>query len=182
MTNSIDQAIKTLNRGGVIAYPTEAVYGLGCRADERAAVEKICALKRRPVEQGVIVLIGDLDQLGDWILPLSAQQRARLNETWPGPVTWLIPANNSCPVWLKGRHPSLAVRQSAHPLCRDLCQALDTPLVSTSANRSGQSPALSAAEAESMFGPEVDLIIDAPLGDSAKPSTIRDLLTGKQLR
>lgn len=182
MTVSIDQALNTLNRGGIIAYPTEAVFGLGCRADRGEAVERICQLKRRPIEQGVIVLIRDLEQLGDWIAPLNNEQRERLTATWPGPVTWLIPASDSCPVWLRGRHASLAVRQSAHSLCRDLCQALETPLVSTSANRSGQSPALSAAEAESMFGAEVDLIINAPLGDSAKPSTIRDLLTGKQLR
>lgn len=179
---SIQQAIETLNRGGVIAYPTEAVYGLGCRADDRVAVEKICLLKGRPVEQGVIVLIRDLDQLGDWILPLTGPQRERLEESWPGPVTWLAPASEHCPAWLKGRHRSLAIRQSAHPLCRELCQALDTPLVSTSANRSGQSPALTAAEARAMFGDRVDLVIDAPLGDSARPSTIRDLRTGNRLR
>ena len=178
----IKQAIEILNRGGVIAYPTEAVYGLGCRADDRAATERICALKGRPVEQGVIVLIRDLDQLGNWILPLNGQQRDKLEEAWPGPVTWLVPASEHCPAWLKGRHRSLAIRQSAHPLCRDLCQALDTPLVSTSANRSGQSPALTAAEARAMFGDQVDLIIDAPLGDSARPSTIRDLLTGNRMR
>jgi L-threonylcarbamoyladenylate synthase len=179
---AINQAIEILNRGGVIAYPTEAVYGLGCRADDRSAVEKICALKGRPVDQGVIVLIRDLDQLGNWILPVSPPHREQLEATWPGPVTWLVPASEQCPVWLKGRHPSLAIRQSAHPLCHDLCQNLNTPLVSTSANHSGQPPALSATEARAMFGDQVDLIIDAPLGDSAKPSTIRDLLTGRQLR
>jgi L-threonylcarbamoyladenylate synthase len=179
---NINQAIETLNHGGIIAYPTEAVYGLGCRADGQSAVEKICALKQRPVEQGVIVLIRDLKQLGDWIVPLNDEQLERVAATWPGPVTWLIPVSENCPKWLCGRHASLAVRQSAHDLCRDLCQALDTPLVSTSANRSGESPALSAAEARSMFADQVDLIIDAPLGDAARPSSIRDLLTGNRLR
>lgn len=182
MAQETHQIIEVLNRGGVIAYPTEAVYGLGCRADRREAVERICAIKNRPADQGVIVLIRDLDQLDDWIEPLGETQRQQLETTWPGPVTWLIPATDHCPAWLKGKHTSLAVRQSAHTLCRELVGALDVPLVSTSANRSGREPARTAAEAEAVFGDEVDLVIDGPLGDSAKPSMIYDLKTGRQLR
>lgn len=182
MEPQIRQAIEVLDRGGVIAYPTEAVYGLGCRADNRTATERICELKDRQVDQGVIVLIRDLEQLGDWIEPISDKQREKLATTWPGPVTWLIPATEHCPAWLKGKHPSLAVRQSAHPLCKQICAALDVPLVSTSANRSGQAPATSAEEADKIFGDEVDLIIDAPLGDAEKPSAIFDLRSGDKLR
>lgn len=182
MTVDIDPILKVLDHGGIIAYPTEAVYGLGCRADDQAAVERICALKQRPVEQGVIVLIRDLEQLGDWIEPVSGAQRERLAATWPGPVTWLIPASEHCPAWLKGQHPSLAVRQSNHPLCRELCAMLDVPLVSTSANRSGQAPVRSAAEARELFGDQLDLIVDAPLGDSDTPSAIFDLASGRRLR
>lgn len=182
MNSEIRQIIEVLGRGGVIAYPTEAVYGLGCRADNRAATERICALKDRQVDQGVIVLIRGLEQLGDWIEPVSDKQREKLASTWPGPVTWLIPATEHCPAWLKGKHPSLAVRQSAHPLCKQICAALDVPLVSTSANRSGQTPATSAEEAEKIFGDQVDLIIDAPLGDAEKPSAIFDLRRGDKLR
>ncbi len=156
MGPEIERIIRILEGGGVIAYPTEAVYGLGCRADDQAAVERICALKHRALEQGVIVLIRDLEQLGGWIEPISDEQRQRLAATWPGPVTWLIPATNRCPAWLKGRHPTLAVRQSAHPLCQQLCAALDVALVSTSANRSGEPPARSAAEARAIFGDDID--------------------------
>lgn len=180
--NLISSAIEVISRGGVIAYPTEAVYGLGCRADDRAAVERICALKERPIEQGVIVLIHDLDQLGNWIEPLDADELASVRLTWPGPVTWLMPASEHCPTWLKGQHPSLAVRQSDHPLCRELCGALDVPLVSTSANRSGEAPARSALEAQRIFGDSVDLVLDAPLGDSDTPSAIYDLKSGERLR
>lgn len=182
MSPDIDQIVKVLKHGGVIAYPTEAVYGLGCRADDRAAVERICALKQRPVDQGLIVLIRDLEQLGDWIAPPDESQLECLQATWPGPVTWLIPATAHCPAWLKGRHPSLAVRQSAHPLCRELCAALDVPLVSTSANRSGEEPARSATEAQAIFGDDVNLIVDAPPGTSESPSAIFDLQTGNRLR
>ncbi len=178
----INQAIETLNRGGVIAYPTEAVYGLGCRADDRGATERICALKDRSVDQGVIVLIRDLAQLGNWIKPLDEQQQARLNETWPGPVTWLLPVSSACPVWLKGQHSSLAVRQSAHPICRELVDSLDTPLVSTSANPSGKPPARSAAEVRALFDDLIDAIVDGPLGEADKPSAIFDLRSGQQLR
>lgn len=182
MSSNSRQAIDILRQGGVVAYPTEAVYGLGCRADDRAAVERICALKQRPLEQGVIVLIRDLVQLGDWIAPLDSAQTERLRSTWPGAVTWLLPASEHCPRWLRGRHPSLAVRQSAHPLCRELCAALDVPLVSTSANRSGEAPARSAAEARIIFGSEVDLVVDAPLGDADTPSAIYDLRSGHKVR
>jgi L-threonylcarbamoyladenylate synthase len=182
MQNTLHKAVSILNRGGVIAYPTEAVYGLGCRADSRPATERICSLKQRPIDQGVIVLIRDLEQLGDWIEPIDEHQRARLASTWPGPVTWLIPASADCPSWLRGRHGSLAARQSAHPLCRDLCNTLDTPLVSTSANRSGQPPARSAADVQACFGDNIDLVIDAELGDANSPSEIRDLLSGQRLR
>ncbi|MFU8831000.1 MAG: L-threonylcarbamoyladenylate synthase [Wenzhouxiangella sp.] len=179
---TIQQAIETLNRGGVIAYPTEAVYGLGCRADDRAATERICALKDRSVDQGVIVLIRDLAQLGNWIEPLDGQQQARLNQTWPGPVTWLLPVTSECPDWLRGRHSSLAVRLSEHPICQQLVGALKTPLVSTSANPSGKPPARSATEVQTLFGDTIDAIVDAPLGEADKPSTIFDLRTGQQLR
>lgn len=182
MATTLDPAIQVLQDGGIIAYPTEAVYGLGCRADDRAAVERICKLKGRPIAQGVIVLIDDLDQLGDWIEPITDPQLERLRSTWPGPVTWLIPATNSCPAWLRGKHAGLAVRQSAHPLCRELVGALDVPLVSTSANRSGQPPATSAAEASAIFGDEVELIIDGSLGGSDEPSAIYDLVTGNRVR
>jgi L-threonylcarbamoyladenylate synthase len=182
MSTNLLQAIETLNRGGIIAYPTEAVYGLGCRADDRAAVERICTLKQRPVEQGVIVLVDHIDQLGDWIAPLDADQQASLQLTWPGPVTWLIPTTEHCPVWLTGKHSSLAVRQSSHPLCRQLCAELNVPLVSTSANRSGEEPARSALEAQQIFGDSIDLVLDAPLGDSDTPSAIFDLQTGEQIR
>ncbi len=171
-----------LEAGRVIAYPTEAVFGLGCRADDRSATERICALKERPLDQGVIVLIDSLEQLDGWIAPLEASDRARLAQTWPGPVTWLLPASEGCPVWLRGRHSSLAVRQSAHPLCRALCQGLGHPVVSTSANRAGQPPARSADEVRSVFGDQVDRVIDAPLGEASAPSTIRDLRTNRQLR
>ncbi len=179
---TINQAIETLNRGGVIAYPTEAVYGLGCRANDRAATERICALKDRSVDQGVIVLIRDLAQLGNWIEPLDAQQQARLNETWPGPVTWLLPVTSECPVWLKGQHSSLAVRQSDHPICKQLVGALDTPLVSTSANPSGKPPARSAAGVRALFDDLINAIVDGPLGEEDAPSRIFDLRTGQQLR
>lgn len=182
MATELDRAIQILQDGGIIAYPTEAVYGLGCRADDRAAVERICQIKQRPIDQGVIVLIGNLDQLGDWVKPLTSDQLDKVDATWPGPVTWLLPAADQCPYWLKGKHTSLAVRQSNHPLCKELVALLDVPLVSTSANRSGEQSARTADEAQEIFGDQVDLILDGALGDSEAPSTIFDLASGKRLR
>ena len=180
--NQMRLAIEALKRGDVIAYPTESVFGLGCRADDRSAVMRILELKGRPVEQGVIVLIGRLDQLGDWVKSLDSDQLGRLEATWPGPVTWLLPVTDRCPTWLRGAHDTLAVRHSPHPVCEHLVTELDTPLVSTSANRSGEAPARTAAEVRAAFPEGIDYIVDSPVGDAAAPSEIRDLKTGRRLR
>ncbi len=182
MNPQIDQAITWLNRSGVIAYPTEAVFGLGCRADRSAPVRRILSLKQRPESAGLIVLVDHLDRLEDWIIAPGADQRRRLDASWPGPVTWLLPASPRCPTWLCGAHDTLAVRISAHPVCAALAAGLKIPLVSTSANRSGQAPARSVAELDAAFEGELDYVLDGPVDRQATPSAIYDLLTGRRVR
>lgn len=182
ISRNLDEAVTVLAAGGVIAYPTEAVYGLGCRVDLPGPVERIRRLKARHSAQGVIVLTDELTRVSGWLEPLIPKQEERLTLSWPGPITWLIPAAAACPRFLRGDSDRLAVRIPEHELCRRLCRELGAALVSTSANPSGRPPARSAAEVAEYFPEALDLILDAPLGGRAKPSGIQDLITGEVIR
>ena len=169
--------------GGVIAYPTEAVWGLGCDPFNEAAVMRLLAVKNRPLDKGLILVAASLEQLPALSAALSEEQRHTLNATWPGPVTWLIPDPSGCiPSWIKGQHPSVAVRVSAHPLVRELCLRHGGALVSTSANDAGEPEIRSQSRLVEEFGDRIDAVIPGELGDSAEPSQIRDLLSGARLR
>jgi len=176
-------AALTIHGGGVIAYPTEAVFGLGCDPNNATAVRRLLALKQRPVEKGLILIAADFTQLLPYIGKLSAQQRKQVLASWPGAVTWLLPVNEHTPVWLHGQHDTLAVRVTAHPLVRQLCNAIDGPLVSTSANMAGQHPTRTSLGVRQRFGDMLDLIVPGHVGSRhAAPSKIIDLRSGKTLR
>ena len=175
-------AARWVKAGGVIAYPTEAVFGLGCDPGDRCAVERLLALKRRPVAKGLILVASDWNQLQPWLDGIPPAWHEKLHRSWPGPTTWLIPAAKYCPDWLTGRHNTLAVRVTAHPLVRRLCQALDSAIVSTSANRSGQRPARSVLEVRLRFGHQIDFVLPGQLGTLTRPTEIRDLASGAVVR
>lgn len=176
------EAVRCFNSGGLIAYPTEAVYGLGCAPLNQQSMERLLQLKQRPIEKGVILIAADYEQLLPFIQPLDDGHMRAVWNSWPGPNTWLLPAADHLPFWLTGIHQTLAVRVTAHPLASALCRACDSPLVSTSANLSGQHPAKSALQVHQRLGDGVDYILSGPLGDSQKPSTIRDALSGRVIR
>ncbi len=178
----LDTAARAVRAGGLIAYPTEAVYGLGCDPDDEAAVKRLLALKRRPMHKGLILIAADFAQLARFLQPLSAAEHARLAATWPGPQTWLIPARSTTPRWLRGRHDTLAVRVTAHPLAAALCRHCGHPLVSTSANRSGRPPARTALAVRRQLSRHLDYILTGPTGGAAKPTAIRDLRTERLIR
>ncbi len=176
------QAARVIHAGGLIAYPTEAVYGLGCDPLNTAAVQRLLCLKGRLVDKGLILIAAGLDQLRPFLLPLGSDDEATLHATWPGPVTWLLPVRPEIPRWLRGSHDTLAVRVTDHPLAATLCRQLGHPLVSTSANRSGQTPARSSLAVRRQLGPALELIISGPLGNQTRPTSIRDLASGRILR
>lgn len=175
-------AARIAQAGGLIAYPTEAVYGLGCDPRNEAAVRRLLALKRRPMHKGLILIAADFAQLAPFLQPLTAADHARLAATWPGPYTWLIPARPDTPRWLRGRHETLAVRVTAHPLAAALCRACGHPLVSTSANFSGRPPARSALAVRRQLGTAMDYLLPGPTGGAAQPTEIRDLRSGRRVR
>lgn len=177
----IAQAAALLRSGGVLAYPTEAVLGLGCDPDDRAAFEKIFALKRRPSEQGVLLIAADFAQIADWIDATPAAI-ARAQATWPGAYTWIFPRSPRVPDWLAGAHDGIALRVTAHAPAAALCRAFGGPIVSTSANRHGEPPSRSADDAARIFADELDGLLDGPTGGQARPTPIADALTGAIIR
>lgn len=175
-------ACHVLRHGGVVAYPTEAVYGLGCDPQSSEAVEKLLRLKRRPLAKGLILVAGSLAQLTPYIAPLTDEIAARVVPTWPGPFTWLLPAAATTAPWLRGEHATIAVRISDHPIVSALCNAFGGALVSTSANIAGRPPARDALAVRRVFGTGVDYILHGPLGGLERPTSIRDACTGRVLR
>lgn len=178
----IEGAAAVLRAGGVLAYPTEGVYGLGCDPDNRAAFEKVFALKRRPPEQGVLLIAADFTQVEGWIGDTPDAALARARAAWPGPHTFIFPRSRRVPDWISGGHPGIALRVTAHRPASALCHAFGGPIVSTSANRHGEPPARSAGEVAALFGDELDGVLDAPLGGLDRPTSITDAVSGAIIR
>jgi L-threonylcarbamoyladenylate synthase len=179
---AIIRAARALRAGAVIAYPTEGVWGLGCDPLNRAAVERLLALKRRPVAKGLILIAAEAAMFEPLFYALSPAQRQQLDDSWPGPSTWIVPdPDHRAPAWIRGRHDSLALRVTAHPLASRLSRAFGGPIVSTSANPAGLAPALTAYAVRRYFGGLV-MIVPGETGGSKTPSTIRDLCSGRVLR
>ncbi len=173
-----------LHRGAVIAYPTEAVWGLGCDPFDQAAVLRLLALKQRPVDQGLILVasaVAQFDGLVDWEA-LASQRRDTVLADWPGPHTWVLPATAGAPRWITGRHDGIALRVSAHPVVSALCDAFGGALVSTSANQAGAPPPRSLAECEPVLLSAVDGIATGETGGRDRPTAIRDARDGTVLR
>ncbi|MDZ7749073.1 MAG: Sua5/YciO/YrdC/YwlC family protein [Halofilum sp. (in: g-proteobacteria)] len=174
MAGELDAACRALTDGGLVAYPTEAVYGLGCDPANPAAVARLLALKGRPEGKGLILIAERLAALEPWLAPIDELTRARIGPTWPGPVTWLLPAAEGVARAVRGDHDTLAVRVTAHPVAAALCAAWGGPLVSTSANRAGGEPARDAESVAALFGDAVDVIVGEVGGlEEADPDPLR---------
>ena len=178
----IDTAADYIQRGCIVAYPTEGVYGLGCDPAQPAAVERILQLKARAASKGLILVASSWLQLNSCIAPLDASERARLDASWPGPTTWIVPAANSVSPRITGNRSTIAVRISNHATVRALCNACKHALVSTSANLSGEAPLLTATAVQRVFGNQLDAIVTGELGKLGAATPVFDVTTGNQLR
>ncbi len=176
------KAIETIKEGGVIAYPTEAVFGLGCDPFNEAAVNRILELKQRSPKSGFILVAATWDQLESFVDPLPPHMMMRVRESWPGPVTWIFPVNPEVPTWITGNRKTIAVRVSAHPVVQEICKLYGKPIISTSANISGDFPAREARMVELIFGNKINFILKAQVGKSHLPTEIRNAVTGEILR
>lgn len=174
-------AVDRLKKGGIIAYPTEAVYGLGCDPLNEIAVHHLLSLKNRSITKGFILIAADWAQLADYVTPLSDEVLARILPAWPGPTTWLLPTSTQTPLWIKGAHDTIAVRVTAHPIAKALCAAFGGAIVSTSANMGGHPPAKTAEGVKQIFDEDV-YVVTGEVGGLPRPTDIRDGLTGRLIR
>lgn len=176
------EAVRVLRDGGLVAYPTEGVWGLGCDPGNEDAVEDLLALKQRDWRKGLILVAHDFDALAPWLRPVSNSAMKRAFATWPGPATWVFPCADDAPMWLTGEHDTLAVRVSAHPVVQRLCRRFGGALVSTSANRSDAPPARSLDEVRAQFRRRTPFVVPGALGGLDQPTPIRNVITGAILR
>ena len=177
-------AVAALKRGGVIAYATEGVWGLGCDPFDEAATMRLLALKQRPVDKGLILVgagAAQFDGLIDWPA-LDAAQREAVLASWPGPHTWIVPATAHVPAWVSGGRDSVAVRASAHPVVAALCTMFGSALVSTSANVSTEPAPRMRAELDPRIVAGVDVVVEGETTGLSQPTTIRDARSGGVLR
>jgi L-threonylcarbamoyladenylate synthase len=179
---AIKLAVETLRADGVIAYPTEAVWGLGCDPHSEKALLRLLSIKARKPNKGLILVASSIDQLAPYLDGLDTLAINTLRATWPGPSTWLVPHNGFAHDLVRGEHNSVALRVSAHPVVSSLCESFGGPLVSTSANISGSPPPLWSWQLRRHLGKYLDFIVSGKLGASKKPTEIRDLRSGEILR
>ena len=177
----IHSVARVVRAGGVIAYPTEAVWGLGCDPWNAVAVQRLLALKGRNAAKGLILVAASIEQFAFLLGDLPERWLDRLATTWPGPHTWLVPRGRLLPRWITGEHETVALRVSDHPLVRELCLTCG-PLVSTSANPAGRPAARSRLRVQQYFADQLDGLLNGSLGGRRNPSTIRDLASAAIVR
>jgi len=178
----IRRAARWVRAGGVVAYPTEAVFGIGCLPGDDAAVTRVLRIKRRSWRKGMLIVGASLEQIDRWAMLERSPMLDEILASWPGPHTWVVPARPHTSKWLTGGRHTIAVRCTAHPIAAELCRQAGSALVSTSANPSGQPPLVRAADVRRKLGRILDDVLPGPLGGEAAPTRIRDGLTGRVLR
>ena len=181
----IVQAVHVLQKGGVIAYPTEAVYGLGCDPNNLSAVKKILELKQRKKDKGLILVGASFDQFKNFIQPLEKKIEKKLLESWKdssAAITWIVPVNKNISEYIRGTFDTLAIRVSHHPVVKELCEKFSGAIVSTSANIATQEAARTAKEVKQIFADKIDFIIEGETNLNAQPSEIRNALTDEVIR
>jgi len=178
----VEAAVLALLAGGVIAYPTEGVYGLGCLPSDADAIHRLLRVKRRTWRKGLALVAGNIEQLERLVVLPRGPLGEEIASSWPGPVTWVLPAQPGIPRLLTGGRETLAVRVTDHGLAKALCLRAGSALVSTSANRSRNAPLRTALRVRRALGSELDYVLAGPLGVLAGPTPIRDGATGAYLR
>ena len=173
---------KIIQAGGLIIYPTEGLFGIGCDPDSHDALAKLISLKKRSTSKGIILIASRYDMLNNYIEALPSDASRRVLQTWPGPVSWVLPAKKDCSRLLTGGHNTIVARVSSHPFVQALCGQLGHAITSTSANISGQAPICNFETLEKVFAYEVDFIVPLMPGNLERPTSIFDALSGRQLR
>lgn len=181
--SSLLYCTQILHSKNVIAYPTESMFGLGCDPTSRKAVTKLLSLKKRSIKKGFILVASDFNQIKMYIdeSRLSKEQIKKLFFYWPGPFTFLLPANSKAPSWITGQFNTVAVRISAHFEIIKLCNFFGKALISTSANITSQPPCMTPEEISESFGSDFPLLY-GKIGNEKNPSRIINIVNGNLIR
>ncbi len=171
----IGRAARVLKSGGVIGYPTETVYGIGCNIFHPTAVSRIYQIKKRSLDKAFILIAADVLQVRDIVAEIPENAERLLENFWPGPLTIVFKASASLAHTEFRRVKTIAVRIPDSAICLSLLKHCGFPIVSTSANASGQPAATNTQDVIAQFEKELDLIIDGGPTPGAVPSTIVDV-------
>lgn len=180
----VSAEVSALNQGGLIVYPTEAVWGIGCDPRNEKAVMSLLTAKQREVEKGLILIASDYSQLLPYVdeSKISKERKEQIFASWPGPYTWLFPAAVDAPTWITGGSELIAVRVTNHSSVIRICNEFSGAIVSTSANITGTPTEHSLENVKQVFGGQVDVYVDEQLGGNDQASIITNSLTGQVIR
>lgn len=175
---SASQAVDVLKQGGLIIYPTEGIYGIGCDALNEKSVQNVFNVKYRNNEKSFIVLCSEVVHISKLISDDYVQDKKLSEKEF---ITWIVPISKNCPQWLT-KNNKIAIRLTDHPVIKELCTGIDGPIISTSANISGKKYINNIDIISELFTDEVECIVEGNLGGEAKSSSIIDIATGHILR
>lgn len=172
----VDRAIEILKSGGIVVYPTDTVYGLGCNVFDSEAVQRIYRMKRRPLHLPLPVLVADVIQLHVVVKSVPEIARFLMNRFWPGGLTLVLPKKVSVPSIVTAGSDKVAVRMPNHVAPITMIRGLGAPIIGTSANISDKPSPVSPEEVKQQLGDQVDLIIDAGMCHGGIESTVVDVM------
>ncbi|MBT5031323.1 MAG: tRNA threonylcarbamoyladenosine biosynthesis protein RimN [Proteobacteria bacterium] len=179
---SLINGVRAMHSGGIIAYPAESCFGLGCDPSNSFAIRRLLRLKNRKREKGLILIASNIKQLEHWVNLRASPNYAEIIASWPGPHTWILPGSVSLNRWLVGMHCGLAVRVTAHPVAAKLCELFGGPIVSSSANIHGRPALQTAQQVQKCYGSRLQGLVHDRIGNTGFPSEIRDGMSGKIIR
>lgn len=176
--NNLTTIIQKIKENQVVAYPTEAVFGLGCNPHSEEAVRRLLCLKQRPEEKGLILIAPSRAYFSPFIdeTALSEAEWQRFEQHYDRAISWIMPAKSSVPRYLKGQFETIAARLCQVPAVVELCAATGAALTSTSANLTGLPPCRTADEVRTQFGEHFP-VLNGQTEGRANPSEIRDIFT-----
>jgi L-threonylcarbamoyladenylate synthase len=175
---AVDKASRTLTRGGIVAYPTETFYGLGVKYDDHAALKRLYALKKRPREKAMPLIIGGEGMLNLLVSSIPVEAERLIQRFWPGPLTLVMKARAGLSEFLTANTGKVAVRMPGQSFALDLARALSFPVTATSANISSEPPAENVGAVIAYFTDALDLVVDCGETPGGAPSTIVDVTGG----
>lgn len=178
---ALNRLIHAVSRGAVFGYPTDTIWGFGCHPLIANSVSRILQIKNRAPDKGLILLSSRLEYCAAY-LAVDMEQLESIRLPCAQPTSWLVPASAFCPPWIRGNFPTVAIRITDHPLLQVLCDRLEAPMVSTSANRAGRATVRNSLQLRKQFGDELDFIVTGFAPGSGRPSEIKSLSSGITVR